>query len=228
VRAASVQAAVSQATSIVTAAGGYVATEKAVTPADGHGQGTATVELKIPAAAYQSTLAQLSGGGLGTRLSLEQQAQDVTQQVADVNSRVTSDQAAIAQLRELLKRAGSVGELLSVQDQINSEESDLESMLAQQRSLDRETSYATVTLSLVGPKAAAAMARPAAPPPGLASGASSGWHAFTVTVGWVLTALGAVAPFAAALAVIAALAWWLRRRAARRDGRGPAAGQAGD
>ena len=202
-------------TSIVTTAGGYVATENVTSPANGRGQASAVVELKIPAAAYQPTLAALAGTGIGTRLSLTQQAQDVTQQVADVNSRVASDQAAINQLRDLLKRAGSVAELLSVQDQINSEESDLESMLAQQRALNHETSYATVTLSLVGPKAAAAKPRPASPPPGLASGASSGWHAFTVTVGWVLTALGAVAPFVAAVLVIGAMVWWLRRRGGR-------------
>ena len=111
--------------------------------------------FKIPAAVYPTTLAALSGTGLGTQLSLSQQAQDVTQQVADVSSRVTSDEAAIAQLRALLKHAGSVSELLSVQDQINSEESDLESMLAQQNALNHETSYATVTLTLVGPKAVA-------------------------------------------------------------------------
>ena len=85
--------------------------------------------FKIPVAAYATTLAALSGSGLGTQLSLTQQTQDVTQQVADVSSRVASDDAAIAQLRSLLSRAGSVGELLTVQNQIDSEESDLESML---------------------------------------------------------------------------------------------------
>ena len=75
---------------------------------------------------------------------------DVTQQVADVGSRVASAQAAISQLRALLKRAGSVGALLSVQDEINSQEASLEALLAQQRSLAHETSYATVTVTLIG------------------------------------------------------------------------------
>ena len=75
--------------------------------------------FKVPAAAYAATLAALSGGGLGTQLSLTQQAQDVTQQVADVSSRVASDNAAIAQLRSLLSHAGDVSSLLSVQNQID-------------------------------------------------------------------------------------------------------------
>ena len=128
----------------------------------------------------------------------------MTQQVADVSSLVASDQAAITQLRALLKDAGSVGDLLSVQDQINNETSNLESMLAQQQALDHQTAYATVTLTLVGPKAVV-KAKPRqkpAPPPGLASGLTGGWRAFRLTIDWLLAFIGAVAPFAAVVAVI--------------------------
>jgi Domain of unknown function (DUF4349) len=222
VRAASVSSAISRATSIVSAAGGYVSAENASSGQGQPSQATATVTFKIPAAAYASTLAALSGGGLGTQLSLSQQAQDVTQQVADVGSRVASDEAAIAQLRGLLKHAGDVGSLLSVQNQINSQESDLESMLAQQSALNHETAYATVNLALVGPKAAAKPPAKATPPPGLAGGLAGGWHALRVTVSWLLTVLGAVAPFVAVVAVIGGLAWWIRRRLAQR-GQKPAA-----
>jgi Domain of unknown function (DUF4349) len=222
VRAASVPSAVSRATSIVSAAGGYVSAEKASAGQGKPSQATSTVVFKVPAAAYAATLAALSGGGLGPQLSLSQQAQDVTQQVADVGSRVTSDEAAIAQLRSLLKHAGDVSSLLSVQNQINSQESDLESMLAQQSALNRETAYATVTLTLVGPKAPAKPPAKAAPPPGLAGGLAGGWHALRVTVSWLLTVLGAVAPFVAVAAVIGGLAWWVRRRLAQRRHR-PAA-----
>jgi hypothetical protein len=220
VRAKNVADAVSSATKIVTDAGGYVAAENTDAGQGNPSQATATVTFKIPVAVYQTTLATLTRAGLGTQLSLSQQAQDVTQQVADVSSRVTSDQAAIAQLRALLAHAGSVGELLSVQDQINSEEGDLESMLAQQSALSHETSYATVTLSLVGPKAAA-KPHPRQAPPGLNGGLARGWHAFRVTLSWLLTVIGAVAPFAAALAIIGGLGWWARRRITTRGRRRP-------
>ena len=222
VRASNVETAVSRATSIVTDAGGYVSGENASAGNGKPSQASATVTFKIPAAAYASTLAALSGGGLGKQLSLAQQAQDVTQQVADVNSRVASDQAAIAQLRALLKHAGDVSSLLSVQNQINSEESDLESMLAQQSALNHETAYATVTVTLVGPKAAVKPPAKAAPPPGLAAGLSGGWHALGLTASWLLTVVGAVAPFAVVVLVIGGLVWWGRRRLARR-GQHPAA-----
>jgi len=192
-----------------------VSTENAASGSGQPSQATATVTFKIPVAQYATTLAALSGGGLGTQLSLAQQAQDVTQQVADVGSRVTSDEVAIAQLRTLLKHAGDVSSLLSVQNQIDSQESDLESMLAQQNALNHETSYATVTVTLVGPKAPAKPPAKGTPPPGLSGGLAGGWHALRVTVSWLLTVIGAVAPFAAALAVVGSLAWWVRRRLTR-------------
>jgi Domain of unknown function (DUF4349) len=215
-RAASVASAISRATSIVTAAGGYVSAENASAAQGQPSQATATVTFKIPVAGYATTLAALSGGGLGTQLSLSQQAQDVTQQVADVGSRVASDQAAIAQLRDLLKHAGDVSSLLSVQNQIDTQETDLESMLAQQNALNHETAYATLTLALVGPKAPAKPPAKSAPPPGLAAGLAGGWHALRLTVSWLLAILGAVAPFVAAVAVVGGLAWWGRRRLVQR------------
>jgi hypothetical protein len=217
VRAANVGSAAAKAAQLAQAAGGYVSNETTSADPDHPSQATATVQLKIPVASYPAALGQLAGR-LGTQLSLQEQAQDVTQQVADVNSQVASDQAAIVQLRALLSHAGSVGDLLSVQNQINTEESALEGMQAQQRALSHETSYATVTLTIVGPKATP-VPHPRKAPPSLAGGLGAGWHALEVSLSWALAFLGAIAPFAA-IAAIAAFAiyrarrWLLRRRPA--------------
>jgi hypothetical protein len=214
VRARDVSSAAAQAAQIAGGAGGYVSSENVTVNPDHPSEATASVQLKIPVAAYSATLGQL-GHRLGSQLALQQQAQDVTQRVADVNSQVASDQAAIAQLRALLSHAGSVGDLLSVQNQINSEESNLESMQAQQRALSHETSYATVTLTILGPKAKPVLHRPKAPPT-LAGGFGAGWHALRVAVSWTLAFLGAIAPFAVVLAVAGYVVYrgrrWLNRR----------------
>jgi hypothetical protein len=214
VRARDVSSAAAQAAQIAGGAGGYVSSETVTVNPDHPSEATASVQLKIPVAAYSATLGQL-GHRLGSQLALQQQAQDVTQRVADVNSQVASDQAAIAQLRALLSHAGSVGDLLSVQNQINSEESNLESMQAQQRALSHETSYATVTLTILGPKAKPVLHRPKAPPT-LAGGFGAGWHALRVAVSWTLAFLGAIAPFAVVLAVAGYVVYrgrrWLNRR----------------
>jgi hypothetical protein len=209
VRAANVNSAAAKAAQIIESAGGYVSNETTSANPDHPSEATASVQLKIPVPAYQATLSQLEGG-LGTQLSLQQQAQDVTQQVADVNSQVTSDEAALAQLRALLSHAGSVSDLLSVQNQINAEESSLETMQAQQRALSHEVSYATVTLTILGSKAKPLIHRPKAPP-SLAGGLGAGWRALRITVSWTLAFLGALAPFAA----IGALAFYLVFRSRR-------------
>ena len=214
VRAANVSSAAARATQITEGVGGYVSNETASADPDHPSEATATVQLKIPVASYPATLGQLAGG-LGTQLSLQEQAQDVTEQVADVNSQVASDQAAIVQLRVLLAHAGSVNDLLNVQDQINNEESTLEGMQAQQRALSHETSYATVTLTILGPKAKPVVHRPKAPP-SLAGGLGAGWHALRVTLSWTLAFLGAIAPFAAIAAIAGYAIYRARRRMLRR------------
>ncbi|HLI42570.1 MAG TPA: DUF4349 domain-containing protein [Streptosporangiaceae bacterium] len=219
VRAQDVIAAASRAARIAGDAGGYVSDETASSDPGHPSRAAATVQLKIPVAAYPAALGRLASG-LGTQLSLRQQARDVTEQVADVTSQVASDEAAIAQLRALLARAGSVAALLDVQNQIDTEESGLESLQAEQRALSHETSYATVSVTIVGPPAAAAPPRPAAPP-SLAGGLGAGWHALRTVVSWTLAFLGAVAPFAAVLAVAGYLVYRGRRWALRRR---PAAG----
>jgi hypothetical protein len=217
VRASDVSAAVSRATAIAADAGGYISSENASSNPDHPDQSTATIEVKIPVTAYAVTLGELSGNALGTRLSLQQQAQDVTQQVADVNSRVASDEAAISQLRSLLSHAGNVGDLLDVQNQINSQESDLEALQSQQSALNHETAFATVAITIVGPKAPVKPKHKPAPPPGLAAGLSGGWHALGVTVSWVLAVLGAALPFLVVLAALGAAGYWGRRWLRARD-----------
>jgi hypothetical protein len=172
------------------------------------------IELKIPVAAYQSTLAAL-GTRLGTRISQSQQAQDVTLTVADVSSRVASAQAAIAQLRKLLARAGSVSSLLMVQDQINSEQSDLEALQSQQRALAHETTYGTVTVALVSRQSPPA-ARPVKLAGGFTGGLAAGWRALRQMTSWLLTAIGAILPFGVFVVVAVYLGYRGRRRLSRR------------
>ncbi|HEX5188242.1 MAG TPA: DUF4349 domain-containing protein [Streptosporangiaceae bacterium] len=208
----SVTAAADRASGIVTAAGGYVSGQREIIPPGRHQIPQIDLTLKIPVAQYRATLAKLSA--LGTQISFSQHAQDVTQQVADVSSRVASAQAAIKQLRALLSKAGSVGQLLAVQEEINNQESDLEALLAQQRALAHETSYATVTAELVGHPRLVAHHKKTSP--GFLAGLKGGWHALVVVVGWLLTALGSALPFLVPVLLIGAIAVAGRRRITRR------------
>ena len=222
VRTAHLTQAAARATQLARAAGGYVSSENTALNRAHPNRSTVSLQLKIPVSTYQATLGALSTQ-LGARLAMSQHAQDVTQTVADVTSRVTSAEAAISQLRSLLRHAGSVGSLLTVQNQINAEESGLESLLARQRALAHETSFGTVTLLLVAPSAAQHKKHRAAG--GFVGGLKAGWHGLVRSVDVVLTGAGAALPFAIILAVIAVIAyrgrhWFLRRRSLL-SGKGP-------
>jgi hypothetical protein len=213
-RVKDVDAVATLATNDVTAVGGYVASEQQ-TQATGRGSvGEVDLELKIPVAVYHQVLAKLAG--LGPHLTFNAQAQDVTQQVADVSSRVTSAEAAIKQLRELLSRAGNVGQLLSVQDEINSQESALEALIAQQQALAHETTYGIVDLTLLGHHAAIPKKHKKKVRRGLVAGLGTGWRALKLVVVWLLTALGTLLPFAVPIVAIGAIIYVGRRRVARR------------
>ncbi|MGO8956126.1 MAG: DUF4349 domain-containing protein [Streptosporangiaceae bacterium] len=215
VRSDDVAAAAKRAITAVVAAGGYTADEHVSGKSAGKSRHeTISLTLKVPVPSYQAVLAQLSAPTFGRQLALQQHATDVTQQVADVNSLVASEQDAIAALRGLLKRAASVSGLLQVQQQISQDQSYLNALQSQQRALNAETSYATVTMTLVSPPKAA---HHKASKRGFLAGLAAGWRALRHAGGWLLTALGAALPFlilALLLGAIGYLGW--RRLGGRR------------
>ena len=219
-RAADLTRAATQAAQLARAAGGYVASESTALNRAHPDRSTIRMQLKIPAPAYQNTLSTL-GVQLGRQLTLAQRAQDVTGTVADVASRVASAQAAITQLRALLARAGSVGDLLSVQDEINTYEANLEALQAQQRALSQQTAFSTVNLLLVAtPVRHAVKSQHKAA--GFLGGLAAGWHGLVRVVTALLTGAGAVLPFAVILVPAGYLAY--RRYGRRLLRRPPAAG----
>lgn len=224
VRTRHVATALSEAEGIVQGAGGFVHAEHISTdsppgnpiPAEARSRGTATdagmtatVTLKVPPDHFRQVLDRLASD-LGRLLEREQQAQDVTEKVADVESRIASAEASIDRLRTLLGEADTIGQVLQVEEKLAARESELESLQARADALADKTGYGTVTLHLEEPN------KPAGGPPGddaptgFLAGLFAGWGAFTAVVTWLLTAFGAALPFLLVLAVLAAGAWRAR------------------
>lgn len=215
--------AAKEAVKIVTDAAGYTSAENAVARSAKTG-GTVNLTLKVPVPAYQQVLADLSAPALGQQVALTQHATDVTQQAADVGSLVTSQQAAISALQGLLRHAASVTQLLQVQQQISNDESSLESLQAQQRALDHETSYATINMTLLSTARPVVHARQHHATGGFLGGLGAGWRALQHATSWVLTALGAALPFLIIAVVLAGIGYSARRRVVRRRAGPTAAG----
>ncbi|MGJ6963065.1 DUF4349 domain-containing protein [Streptosporangium sp. G11] len=208
VRAKDVTAAADKARQIVTTAGGYLAMERS--DARSGGEGSATLVFKIPPGNYPGTLDRL-GKDLGKRESLQQNTEDVTEQVADVESRLKSAKAALDSLRTLLKRANTIGEVLEVEREVSNRESELESLQARQKTLASQTSVATLTLNLVGP--ATVVQEEEDEPAGFFGGLRTGWGAFVAAVKIGLTLLGVLLPWLVLIGLVwFAVAFLLRLR----------------
>ncbi|MEU7383320.1 MULTISPECIES: DUF4349 domain-containing protein [unclassified Streptomyces] len=183
-------------------AGGYVGDESTSRDEDGHER--TRVVLRVPVDRYDEVLGGLEG--TGKLIERTAKAQDVTAQVVDVDSRVKSQRASVARVRELMDQATRLSDVVSLEGELSRRESDLEALLAQQASLKDRTSLATITLSLSRNPAPEPVA--AEDEPGFVDALAGGWHVFVTVLRWIALAVGALLPFAAAAAVVAAL--WLR------------------
>ncbi|MET8338058.1 DUF4349 domain-containing protein [Streptosporangium canum] len=214
VRAKDVTGAADRARQIVTAAGGHLAMEKS--DAYSGGEGSAMLVFKIPPGGYPGVLERL-GKELGTRESLQQNTEDVTEQVADVESRLRSAKSALDSLRALLKKADTIGEVLDVEREISGRESDLEALQARQKSLASQTSLATLTLNLVGP--ATVIPEEEDEPSGFLGGLRSGWEGFVTALKIGLTVLGVLLPWLIVIVPLWLLVAFMLRRSRRNGAR---------
>ncbi|MER6348451.1 DUF4349 domain-containing protein [Streptomyces sp. NPDC001595] len=204
--------ALDEARAVAEDAGGFVGQE--TTRRDDDGDERTRLVLRVPVDRYEEVLADLEGAG--RLLDRTAKAQDVTEQVVDVESRIRSQRASVERIRELMDEAAELSDVVTLEGELSRRQADLESLLAQQTSLKDRTSLATITLSLSekpAPKAAED------DDPGVVDALQGGWDAFTAMVRWIVVALAAVLPFAA-LAALLLLAWLrlIRPRTARRSG----------
>ncbi|MEU3051916.1 DUF4349 domain-containing protein [Streptomyces griseus] len=212
----SVPKAVAAARGAAEGAGGLVASENTERLDDAYE--TSHLVLRVPQERFQEVLRELSGSG--KLLSRTSNAKDVTDQVVDVDSRISTQRASVARVRELMDKAEKISDVVALEGELSSRQSDLESLLAQQASLKDRTSLATITLDLTPPDAPGNDGEKE-DDPGFLDAVGGGWDAFVTVLRWIAVAFGAAFPFLVTAAV-AVLVWRvLRRRGAA--GRAPAA-----
>ncbi|MYT38610.1 DUF4349 domain-containing protein [Streptomyces sp. SID8356] len=199
--------AAAAARSTVEASGGLVATETTERIDDRHE--TSHLVLRVPQDRYQEVLGRLAGSG--KVLSRSSNAKDVTDQVVDVESRIATQRASVARVRELMEKAEKLSDVVTLEGELSSRQADLESLLAQQASLKDRTSLATVTLDLTEPDAPRTSGKD--DDPGFLDALGGGWDAFVTMFRWIAVALGASAPFLVTAAL--ALVVWRTVRARR-------------
>jgi Domain of unknown function (DUF4349) len=173
---------------------------------------TATVTLHVPSDRFDRAVDDLSA--LGTVLAASQTAEDVTEQLVDVESRMTTQRASVERARALLARAGSVSEIVQIEGEVTRREADLESLQKRRETLAGQVAMSKATLRI----SKGASAAPTEPDDsgGFLGGLAGGWRALLTAGGVVLNVVGVLVPFLVVVGVPVAIAvrWWRRRRRA--------------
>jgi hypothetical protein len=213
VRVKDVNAATGQATGIATTAGGFIGSDNRTSSTNG--AGTATLMLRIPADKFGTTVDQLSK--LGTEEHREINTEDVTEETVDLDARIAVQQARVDSGRKLLAQAKSLNELVMLEREVATRESDLGSLQAKKRRLADLTALSTISVTFLDPQAEVAPKEDESP--GFLSGLSSGWNALVASLGVLLTVLGALLPWLIAFGLpIWGILYAYRRYKARATG----------
>jgi hypothetical protein len=203
-RAAAITRAGAGARSIAVAAGGFQA------GADGGGS-SMSLTLRVPAEQYDAVVDKLAA--LGELTNRTETSQDVTAQVADVNSRVESMTASVARVRALLASATDISDVISIESELAVREANLESLQQQQAALSGQVALSTISMTLTAVTTDAAGTEPAPQDSGFIAGLNSGWAALLGFLGGLAGVLGVLLPFLPVIALAGLLIWWLIRRA---------------
>ncbi|WP_430780807.1 DUF4349 domain-containing protein [Actinoplanes sp. G11-F43] len=205
VRVDDVTAAAAQVTGIAAGSGGFVSGDERHS---GTGSATANIQLRIPADKFNSVVDQV--GKLGKEENRGINTEDVTEQVVDLDARIAVQKARLESGKRLLAEAKSLDDLVMLEREVASRESDLASLEGKKRRLDDLTALSTITVVLLDPEAV----RDAGDdePAGFLGGLAGGWNALLISMGVLLTVLGALLPWMIAIGVPA----WLILQGVRR------------
>ncbi len=208
VRVKDVTAAAGEVTGIASTAGGFIGSDNR---SRSSGDDTATMELRVPAEKFAAVVDQLSR--LGNEEARKISTEDVTEQTIDLDARIAVQQARVDSGRKLLASAKSLSDLVMLEREVATRESDLASLQAKKRHVADLVALSTISITLLSP---------AAPAPkavehrhGFLGGLAAGWHALLASLRVLLTVLGALLPWLLGVGLPALGVYYLVRRAQR-------------
>ena len=183
--------------------------------------------LKVPPANFRKVLSELAA--LGALSAEEVKTDDVTQQVIDLDARISAASDSLDRTRALLAASKSVTEISQLENEVVRRQTDLESLRGQQKSLKAKVDLSTVVVTLAGDKDSTAAIEQkrqeeerkrqeeekkkneAKPLPGFFDGLNGGMGVAASVGSVALAAVGALIPFLP-LFILAYVAFRLARR----------------
>jgi hypothetical protein len=155
-------------TALAGSAGGFVASSQTQSGSSASGAPYGSITLQVPVNTFASVLKQAQS--FGTTSSLTTHATNVTGQYVNLQARISALQTSEQQYLTIMSKATTVGDVLSVQEQIDTIQSQIEQLQGQLQLLTSETSYSTLAVTLNEPTS------PVPPGPLPESGVVRAWH----------------------------------------------------
>ena len=178
---------------------------------DGYDDGFAMLVVKVPPGGIDQLLAGLDD--TGTVHSISQSAQDVTEQLIDLDVRIRNVRESVANVREFMDLTENLKDLVVLEGEMTRRQTDLERLEAQQRNLSDRVALSTVTIDIVP---TASVGGENSDTIGDAFG--TGWDVFVAVLYRTGFVLAVLAPFLIVAAVLAFVVRFLVRRRRAKTG----------
>jgi hypothetical protein len=216
-RSSSLTRARAEVLRLVTSWRGAVADEQ--TDSDARGRiSESTMTLRVPTPTFSTAMSALAQ--VATVQQQSRTSKDVTTDVIDNDARVRAADRSIRQIEALLGRAKQLSDVIAIEADLARRQADLDSLRSQQAYLSDQTSLSTITVTLQRTSRAAPVEHEAR---GFLAGLTGGWSALRGATVVLLTAVGALLPFAVLATLLGVPLWWgVRRRAAVSGASAPA------
>jgi hypothetical protein len=169
--------------------------------------GFATLVVKVPPDQVDRLLDGLNR--TGQVRSIGQSAQDVTEQLIDLDVRIENARESVESVRRFMDQTVVLTDLVTLEGELTRRLTELEILEAQQRNLSDRVALSTVTIDVFPSEQVPEIEQD----PGILDALQDGWNAFVAFLFGVVYVLAVLAPFLV-VGGLAALAvrWFLRRR----------------
>ena len=188
--------AADRAVGIVQNAGGRIDARDETAP-DGNYGGSASLTLRIPSDDLDTVVNHLRE--LGTVDQFSTTSVDVTNEVTDLDIQISTLRASTTRIEALIADAKDISDIITLENELDSRQAQLQSLEAQQRGLNDQVSMSTITLSLTTEPVVIVDDSPQ----NFWDALSSGWNALVGFLSGALVVVGVALPWIGLLAVIA-------------------------
>ena len=205
---------VNRLTALTTGLGGYLSETRTTATSDSASQATATISVRVPAAAFEQLLAEASR--LGEVRSTTTSGQDVTAQFTDIDAQLNALTATRDQFLLVLGEATNVNDILAVHDRITQVQIQMDQLEGQKRLLTDQTSFGTLTVTLLEPGTQLSVPEPDDDPTDLGDAWRDARRNFGDAIETIVEASGTLAVVLLCGAVVFTGGWFILRSMRRR------------